>query len=317
MKVAVIGAGAWGRNLIRNLHDLGALAAVAEHHAEAREQLAAQYPGLPLHADQTAILTDAGIQGVVIGTPAPTHFALASAAILAGKDVFVEKPMTLNSRDARELVKLAKKHKRILMTGHLLLYQPAIRWIKQFLDEGRLGTLYSLHQERMDLGRAQPVENVLWALGVHDLAVLLYLVGKHPKRIRASGHRVLSPDVEDDVYVHMEFPGGVRANLHNSWLWPEKQRRLVVVGSDGMLVYDEVAQTIMLHRKSIDSDLKNRDEGSEMVYQGHGQPLRLELQHFLNRMADRKPPLSSGESAIEVIKVLEAASGMLDNWETK
>jgi predicted dehydrogenase len=312
-KVAVLGAGHWGRNLIRNLHELGELAAVAEHHAEVRAQLVAEYPALPLHAEPDAILADRSIQGVLISTPSPTHYAVAKQALQAGKDVFVEKPMTLNSRDAEELVALAKREGRVLMTGHLLLFQPAVRWIKQFLDSGQLGTLYSLHQERMDLGRAQPVENVLWALGVHDLAVLLYLVGAHPHRIRASGHHVLTPGVEDDVYVHMEFPSGVRANLHNSWLWPVKRRRLVVVGSAGMLVYNEVHQKVVHYRKRIGADLKNIDEGSELVFEGHGQPLRLELEHFLECMQTRATPLASGESAIEVIKVLEAAAGMLEN----
>lgn len=313
MKVAVIGAGLWGRNLIRNLRDMNVLAAVAEHHDDARKSISSEYPGIAVHRDHTTIFADRSIDAVLIGTPSPTHFAMAKEALRAGKDVFVEKPMTLNSKDAKELVRLAKKHKRILMTGHLLLYQPAVRWIKEFLDAGKLGQLYSLHQERMDLGRAQPVENVLWALGVHDIAVLLYLVGTHPKRVRASGHRVLTPSVEDDVYVHMEFPGGVRANLHNSWLWPVKRRRLVVVGSSGMLVYNEVKQTVVHYRKRIGPDLKNRDEGSELVFEGHGQPLRLELEHFIDCIKTRAAPLSSGESAVEVIKALEAAAAMLDN----
>ena len=292
---------------------MNVLAAVAEHHDDVRAQLAAEYPNLPLHRDQAAILADRSISGVLIGTPSPTHFAVAKEALQAGKDVFVEKPMTLNSRDAEALVGIANAEGRVLMTGHLLLFQPAIRWIKECLDARKLGQLYSLHQERMDLGRAQPVENVLWALGVHDIAVLLYLVGTQPQRIRASGHRVLTPGVEDDVYVHMEFPGGVRANLHNSWLWPSKRRRLVVVGSEGMLVYNEVRQTVTLHRKSIGPDLRNRDDGSEQVFDGHGQPLRLELEHFLDCMRTRATPLASGQSAVEVIKALEAAASMLDN----
>jgi predicted dehydrogenase len=313
MKVAVIGAGAWGRNLIRNLHEMGVLAAVAEHHADTRQQLAEAYPGLALHTEPGPLFGDSAIRGVLIGTPSPTHYAVARQALRAGKDVFVEKPMTLNSADAEDLVTLAKKQNAILMTGHLLLFQPAVRWIKDFLDAGKLGSLYSLHQERMDLGRAQPVENVLWALGVHDLAVLLYLVGARPERIRASGHHVLTPGVEDDVYVHMEFPSGVRANLHNSWLWPVKRRRLVVVGSNGMLVYNEVHQKVIHYRRRIGSDLKNQDEGSELVFEGHGQPLRLELEHFLGCMSTRAQPLASGESAIEVIKALEVAAGMLEH----
>lgn len=308
MKVAVIGVGNWGKNLVSNLRSLGALAAVAEASPELRSGLAAQYPEVPLYKDHRPLLLESTITAIAVATPAPTHYTVVKDALLAGKDVFVEKPITLSTRDAQELVDLAQARGRVMMVGHLLLYQPALQWIKGYLDSGALGTLYSLHQERLNLGRARSVENALWSLGVHDVAVLLHLVGRAPSRIKVTGQPSLQPGVEDDVYLHLDFMGGIQAHLHTSWLWPEKRRRLVVVGSEGMLVYDELEQTVLLHRKGITPDLNNRDEGYEVVFQGHGEPLRLELEHFLARLEDRRPPLSDGSSGVEVVRVLEEAT---------
>ena len=304
--IAAIGAGAWGRNIVRNLSELGALAAVAEAVSELREELAEQYPDVPLHDDYRALLADESIDAVTIATPAPTHFEVASAALTAGKDVFVEKPMTLTSAESAELVDLAEGNdQRVLMVGHLLLYQPAIQWIKKQLDEGMLGEVFSLHQERLKLGRARYIENVTWSLGVHDLAVLLYLIDEDPDSVFASGHCGLQEKVEDDVYVHLHFPSGIRAHLHNSWLWPENRRGLTIVGEKGMLVYDEVNQRVIHHRKTINAELNNEDFGEEIVFSGSGQPLALELQHFIDCCRERSTPLSDGRSGHRVVEVLE------------
>lgn len=311
MKVAAIGAGAWGKHIIRSLAELDVLAAVVDLSADKCTEFAQTYPGIATHQDYREAV-EADYDAFAIATPVPLHYEIARAALEADKDVLVEKPMTTNSRQAESLVKLAEQRERILMVGHLLLYQPAIAWIKEFLDTGKLGELYSVHQERLGLGRARPLENVLWDSGVHDLAVLLLLVDNVPCGIRASGHRIVQPTVEDDVYVHLEFPCGVRANLHSSWLWPETRRRLVVRGTGGMLVYDELEQTVTLHRKGITPDLHNRDDGSEIVRRGNGEPLKLELQHFLARVQDRQPPLSNGRSALQVIEVLEQVSRLLE-----
>ncbi len=312
MKVAAIGAGAWGKNIIRSLSELDVLAAVIDLSPEKCAEYAQIYPAITTHRDyREAVAAD--YDAFVIATPTPLHYEIARAALEADKDVLIEKPMTATSLQAKTLVQLAEERGRILMAGHLLLYQPAINWIKEFLDAGKLGPLYSVHQERLGLGRARPLENVLWDSGVHDLAVLLMLVGNVPCGIRASGHRIVQPTVEDDVYVHLEFPCGVRANLHSSWLWPETQRRLVVRGAEGMLVYDELEQSVTLHRKGITPDLHNRDDGSEIILRGNGQPLKLELQHFLERVQDRQPPLSDGRSALQVIEVLEQVSRLLES----
>ncbi|MDB5098498.1 MAG: Gfo/Idh/MocA family oxidoreductase [Cyanobacteria bacterium RYN_339] len=309
--VAVIGAGNWGKNLVTNFHALGVLASVSEASPALREGLFKQYPDLPVYADYQEVLAG-DVPAVAIATPVPTHYPIAKEALLAGKDVFVEKPITLSLAEAEDLAELARKLDRVLMVGHLLLYQPAIQWIKQYLAAGELGTVHSLHQERMNLGRARTVENVLWSFGVHDVAVLLHLVGAAPTHIQATGQRVLQAKVEDDVYLHLGFPQGVQAHLHTSWLWPERRRGLTVVGSLGMLVYDEIAQTVTLHKKGITPDLANRDYGAEVVFSGSGEPLKLELQHFLDRVADRAAPLSDGASGVEVVRVLAEASRQLE-----
>ncbi len=316
MKVGLIGAGGWGKNLARTLYELGALGGIAELRPEVRAELNALYPGVPLFPDHSKILASA-LPAVAIATPAATHFALAKEALLAGKHVFVEKPLALKAAQAEELVALARETGRALMVGHLLLYQPAIRWIKEFLEAGGLGELWSLHQERLNLGRARTVENALWSLGVHDVAVLLYLVGQAPEKVVAQGQAVLQIGVEDEVYLHMRFPGGTQAHIHASWLWPEKRRRLVIVGSKGMLVYDEIEQAVVFHHKGINPDLTNRDEGAELAFRGHGEPLALELAHFLECLAEGKRPLSDGESALPVIRVLEEATRQLEGARSR
>lgn len=312
-KIAVIGAGAWGKNLVRNFHDLGALAAVMDPTESVRAYNAQEY-GVPTYDDYQAVLDNPDLDGIAIATPVPTHHEMGLRALKAGKDVYIEKPITHTAAECAELVEVAEAEGRILMAGHLLLYQPATGFIKETIESGQLGDLYGVHLERLTLGRVRSFESVLWDLSVHDLAVILFLAGgQSPSAIRADGHRILRKELEDDVYIRFDFPGGARADLHTSWLWPEMQRRMIVRGSKAMLVYDEVAQTVTLHRKSIGEDLQNVDEGSEVIYEGHAQPLRLELEHFLERMDDRQPARSDGRSALEVMRVLERISDILDS----
>ena len=299
-----VGAGAWGKNIVRNLDELGVLSGIVEGNNDLLNAYANDHAGLSLYADRRAALAS-DCDAVAIATPTPAHYEIAMAAIAAGKDVFVEKPMTHSSAQAREMVEAAEAGGRILMVGHLLMYQPAIAWIREYVAAGEIGELFSIRHERLNLGRARSAENVIWDIGVHDMAIMLYLVGSAPERVRGTGHRMLGLPVEDEVHVHLEFANGVRGNLHTSWLWPETNRRTILRGSRGMLVYDEVAQTVTNHRKWIDEDLQNRDEGSEVVHRGDGQPLKLELQHFLDCVADRSTPRSDGRSALAVIETLE------------
>lgn len=311
MRVGVIGAGHWGRNLVHTFHALGALAAVAEVSPERTAALQQQYPGVPTCPDYRQLL-ETDIPAVAIATPAQTHYQVARDALAAGKDVFVEKPLTLAAAEAEDLVTLARAGGRVLMVGHLLLFQPAIQWLKTYLDSGALGTIHSLHQERLNLGRARAFENVLWSFGVHDIAVLLYLAGGPPAGMQATGQCVLQPAIADDVHLHLAFAGNTHAHLHVSWLWPEKQRRLTVVGSRGMLLYDELAQTVTLHRKSIGADLAHHDAGSEVLFHGSGEPLRLELEHFLAALQTRQTAPADGANGAAVVRVLESATRLLE-----
>lgn len=309
-KVVVVGAGGWGANHVRTFNELGALGAVADVDPGRRRHLEAQLPGIEVMEGPDAVWRSKW-PAVVLATPVPTHFELAKQALLAGKDVFVEKPLTLQVKEAEELVELAEERNRILMVGHLLLYQPAIRWLKEQLEQGLIGDIISLHQERLSLGRVRSAENALWSLGVHDIAVLLYLVGETPVRVTATGQAALQLGIEDDVHVHMAFPNEVQAHLHCSWLWPERRRSLSIVGTTGMLVYDELAQTVMLHRKRVLADLNISDDGAEVVFTGDGRPLTIECEHFLDSLQQRTLPLSDGRSGVEVVRVLEQAQGQL------
>jgi|LSQX01.1.fsa_nt_gb predicted dehydrogenase len=310
MTVGVIGAGSWGRNLVRTFYLLGELAAVAELNPDIRQGLAAEYPGVCLYRDYRDLLAE-DVPAVIIATPAPTHHAIAREALLAGKDVFVEKPLALSGAEAAELVKIAGRHNRILMTGHLLLYQPAIRRVKDYLESGALGRIAFFAQERLKFGRVRAAENVLWSFGVHDIAVLLYLVGQKPQKVAATGRCFLQENIEDAVHVHLRFAGGVQAHLHVSWLWPETRRRLTIAGSEAMLTYDEGEQKVTLHKKRVASGLQHCDEGAVVLFRGSDEPLLLECRHFLECVKERRQPLSDGKSALEVIEVLEAVGRKL------
>lgn len=314
MKIAVFGAGHWGKNLIKGFHSLGALGAIVETEAQKRDEFLKLYPEVPVVGSFDDLK---GITAVAIATPVTTHFALAKTALEKGYDVFVEKPITLSSEDADGLCRLAAEKSRVLMVGHLLLYQPAIRWIAQYLKEGGLGKVLSLHQARLNLGKARTAENALWSLGVHDVAVLLNLVGSSPQKVVAVGHKALPTGVEDDVHLHLEFAGGVRAHLHSSWLWPTRSRELTIIGEKGMLVFDELKGVVTLHKKTIDAAFANQDQGEEVVFKQEGEPLRFELQHFLDRLADRKAPLSDGQNGLEVVRVMEKANEQLGVGKAK
>lgn len=309
-RIAVIGAGHWGKNLIQTLYKMGELAAIADSEPVRYEAISALYPDVPIYQSYLPLLKS-NIPAVAIATPVSTHYKIAREALLAGKDVFVEKPITLSVSDGEELVKLAAVNGKLLMTGHLLLYQPAVQSMKKIIGSGKIGQLYSLHQRRAKLGRVRSVENVLWSFGVHDIAVLLYLIGSPPEQLAVSAQSMLQPDIEDDVYLHLTFPGNMQAHLHTSWLWPEQERRLIAIGSQGMLIYDETKQLVTLHHKGIEHDLSNRNTGSEIVFEGDQQPLKLELNHFLDCISTRQAPLSDGKSGVNVIGIIDEAMRML------
>ena len=305
MRIALIGGGEWGKNLIRNLSDLCVLSHVVDKDPSSLELFSKKYPCIECF-DNYELLLESNIDAVVIATPAHSHYEIALAFLKAGKDVFIEKPMTLCSEEAKELVDVAQLGGAILMVGHMLLYQPAIQFIKSYLDQGHVGQIYHLHQERLKLGRVRSKENVVWSLGVHDIAVLIYLVGSAPQDIKCSAHSGVQGLIEDDAYLHMTFESGIIAHLHSSWLWPDNSRCMRIIGSRGMVVYNEMNQSVTLHKKRIGKDLENIDEGEELLFEGSSQPLRLEMEHFIHCIKTRENPISDGLSGLTVIQVLES-----------
>jgi len=313
VKIAVIGGGKWGKNIIRTLYQLGVLAAVADSSEDVCKEIKVSYPEIHVATDYQTVL-NSDITAVVIATPVPSHYRIAKDSLAAGKDVFIEKPMTLSQAEAEELVVLSEQAKKILMVGHLLLYQPAVQWIKDRLDAGLLGEVSGIHQERLGLGRARETENVLWDLGVHDLAVILYLTGTNPRISQITGQSRLRPNIEDDIYLHLTVNDHLQAHLHISWLWPKQHRQLTITGTKGMLVYNELEQTVTLYRNGINkSDLSTWDQGAELVYKGDGTPLVREMEHFITCVKERKNPISNGPSGVAVLKLLEEASQRLKN----
>lgn len=314
-KVAVVGAGRWGWNLARNLRDMGVLTAVADGDPGVRARVGAELDGVASFQSLEEVLAS-DVDAVVIATPAPTHAELATRSLRAGKHVLVEKPFTLTIEDAEAVVREAKTAGRILMVGHLLLYQPAILWLKDFLSSGAIGRVASLYQDRLNLGTVRKAENSLWSLGVHDIAAILFLVGELPVRVDAWGQDITQRGVQDDMHLHMEFPSGVEGHIHNSWLWPERRRRLTIVGTAGMVVYDESDQCVRLHRRYVNPDLSVADDGEELLFVGDGQPLRRELEHFVECICTGAEPRSSGLGAVEVVGVLAMADEQLREMQS-
>jgi predicted dehydrogenase len=308
--IAAVGAGAWGKNIVRTLHQMGALHSIVEPSPALRDAASTACPGVPAVSHISEILGNDSIRAVTLATPAPTHHSLAKACLLAGKDVFVEKPMTLTAAEAEDLVTTADQLGRVLMTGHLLLYKPAVVFLRNWLAAGHLGRIFSYHQERMKLGKARAVENALWSLGVHDVAALLFIANATPSHVSFSGHCGLQPGIEDDTYLHMTFPDGRAAHLHNSWLWPEDRRGLRIIGELGMLSYDEKSESVTLHRKTIDHALNHSDAGAELLFSAPQdfQALRAELEHFTDCINSRATPRSCGRNGLDVIRVLERAA---------
>ena len=301
MKVAVVGCGYWGKNLVRNCHALGVLGGVVDLSSAARAAAQAIAP-VPAHETIDPILDDRSIDGVVIATPAETHVAITRRALLAGKDVLCEKPLALRYDDARDVVKLARDRNRVLMVGHTLEYHPAIHTLQQLIAGGQLGAIRYIYSNRLNLGRVRREENILWSFAPHDIAVILRLVRALPFQVSATGGAWLQPNVADVTVTQMRFDNGVSAHVFVSWLNPFKEQRLVIVGSHGMATFDDVRRELVLHDQA--------GAGTPIQYAAD-EPLRLECQAFVDAIASRRPPLTDGDSALRVLRVLEAAQRSL------
>ena len=326
INVAVVGVGGWGKNLARNYYQLpeANLRYVCDLDRDKLANIQKQYPGTQVTDRFQDVLGDTDVQAVVISTTGPTHFALAREALLAEKDVYVEKPFVLNVKEAEELTELAEKRSRILMVGHLLEYHPVVTRLKQLIDSGDLGKVYYVYSQRLNLGTVREDENALWNFAPHDISSILYLLGKYPTDVSARGQSYLQDGVEDVVFLTLSFPDNTMAHIHVSWLDPHKVRKLTIVGSDKMAVFDDLESTEKL--KIYDKGAKLSQEYETFAeylglrfgditipYVQSGEPLQIECLHFLNCVAERVRPRSDGEDGLRVVRVLSAAQESLEN----
>ncbi len=321
--IAVIGAGYWGMNLIRNFFELGSLKAVSDKSASSLKQINTLYPSCKTFPSLNDVISRKDIDGIVIATPAETHFILAREALLSGKHVFVEKPMTLTEKDAEELIALANKHRLILMVGHLLQYHPAFVKLKEMASAGELGRIHYIYSHRLNLGKIRREENILWSFAPHDISMILALAGEEPEIIQATGGYYLHKKIADVTTTHLEFSSGLKAHVFVSWLHPFKDQKLVVVGDRKMAVFDDTLPweeklLIYPHQVKWENNLPIPDRGTpEKVFIPFSEPLKVECRHFLDCITKKKQPVTDGKEGLQVLKVLNAAQRSLNGNGTR
>lgn len=322
--LAVVGAGSWGKNLVRNFAHLPSveLRYVCDRRPAVQSAIAAQHPAVRVVSEMEIVLSDPEVHGVVIATEAPTHAALAQQALEAGKDVFVEKPLTLTSHEGLSLCRRAEEEGRILMVGHLLLYHPAIEALQRAAGNGELGELLYLSSQRLNLGIVRREENAFWSLAPHDISVANALFGAAPIAVSATGGAYLQAErgIEDVVFATLFYPEGKVAHIHVSWLDPHKTRALTVVGSRKMAVFDDGSdRKLAIFDKGAELPLPDRREDPVRLRSGEGscvdlpsiEPLRRECEAFVEAIHTRARPLADGWSGLAVVRVLEAATSSL------
>lgn len=325
IRAAVIGAGYWGPNLARNLEEMSItdLVAVVDKSPERTGKIAERFPNIQVF-DSYDKLFDLGLDAVIIATPPKTHFHIAKDCLEHGLNVLVEKPLTLLSEDSETLIKIAESKNLVLMVGHVYEYNSAVAYIKELIDSGELGDIYYIDAVRASLGLFQPDLNVMWDLAPHDLSIILHLLGQFPTAISANGGSYVLNylGIHDLVYVHMDFPNGTIANLRSSWLDPDKTRRITVVGSKKMLIFDDVAlEKIKVFDKGVDIHPDTDNYGNFQAHYRYGdaltphiqwqEPLRAECEHFIQCIIDGKTPITDGHNGLRVVKLLEAADQSL------
>lgn len=322
IKISVVGAGYWGKNLVRNFHALGALHSICDTDAERLEAWGKDYPDVRRVSAYSGILKDTEIQAVAIATPAETHANLVREALLAGKDVYVEKPLCLTVEEGIEINRLAKQEGRILMVGHLLWYHPAVLRLKDLIDSGELGRIQYIYSNRLNIGKIRREENILWSFAPHDISVILGLLREMPEQVQSQGGNYLHQKIADTTVSLLSFPSGVKAHIYVSWLHPFKEQKLVVVGDQKMAVFDDTAtweEKLALYPHRIDwkGNVPVAHKADvEFVQLKQQEPLRAECVHFLECVKNRKIPRTDGAEGLRVLRVLEQCQRALENSVT-
>ncbi len=322
-RVGQVGAGAWGKNLLRNFasSENAELICCCDGDPAALQRAKENYPSLEITDDFSRLLRD-DIDAIVVATPPASHFELCQAALAAGKDVFVEKPLVLHSEDGETLRRLAGEHDRILMVGHIMIYHPAVRWLRESIARRDLGEIYYLLATRVNLGKVRNIENAMWSFAPHDISIIRYLLNEDPVMVSTTGKAYLQPGIEDVVFMTLHFGGRVMAHIHVSWLDPHKIRQLTVVGQKKMAVFSDTdpAEKVKVYDKGVDAKL-DYDTYAEYLALRTGdisiprvdnrEPLKEEIEHFLACVRERKQPRSDVVDGLRVLRVLEAGQQSL------
>jgi predicted dehydrogenase len=319
IRVGQVGLGYWGPNLARNFDLLGELSWLCDLDEEHLQTIGRRHPNAQLTTRYEDLLADPELDAIVVATPVPTHAALAKQALEAGKHVFVEKPMAMNGADAEELVTLAEERKLVLMPGHLLIYHPAVRKLKELADSGELGDIRYVYGNRQNHGKIRTNENAMWSLGVHDLSVILYLIDEEPTEVYAHGNAFLNEGVEDVVFCYLRFPSGKIAHMHLSWLDPHKMRKMTLVGSKKMVVFDdmELDRKVTIFDKSeakpatTYGEWQTRTGDIYIPKIANDEPLRLECEHFLALVRGEGDRSKTAHDGLVVVRALERLQSSL------
>jgi len=315
--IGLIGAGAWGKNHLRNLHNMGVLKCVLETSKNVIGQRKSEFPDVEFTNDEKSFLDNPGIKGVVIAAPAEKHYELTKKCLLAGKDVLVEKPLALKVEEGTELVEIAEKNKRVLMVGHILQYHSAVIKLKEMIDDGELGQIRYIYSNRLNIGKLRTEENVLWSFAPHDISlIIMFMDGEEPINVETHGGSFINKDIFDTTLTTIEFKNGVKGHVFVSWLHPYKEQKLVVVGSEKMVVFDDVSkEKLFIYPHKI-----KWEKGKIPVAKKEDfitldielkQPLEEELKHFVDCVETREEPKTDGVEGLTVLKVLEKAQKKL------
>ena len=315
--IGLIGAGAWGKNHLRNLNNLGVLKCVLESSNDIINQRKKEFPEVEYVRDLDFFLKKKEIEGVVIAAPAETHYDLTKKCLLAGKDVLVEKPLALKVEEGEELIKIAFGNKRILMVGHILQYHSAVIKLKEMVDNGDLGKIRYIYSNRLNIGKLRTEENVLWSFAPHDISLIIMLMdGEEPLKVEAHGGSYINKDIYDTTMTSIEFKNGIKGHVFVSWLHPFKEQKLVVVGSEKMVVFDDVSkEKLFIYSHKIKWQKGKIPIAEKVDFTTVDlellQPLEEELKHFIDCMKTRKIPKTDGKEGLTVLKVLEQAQNKL------
>lgn len=307
--IGLVGSGYWGKNILRNLYELNVLHSVCDFNNKIIEERKKFFPNVNYSTNYGDLLGNDDVKAIVIATPAVTHYELARKAILANKDVFIEKPMTTSTKDAEDLVRLTEEKGRIIMVGHILQYHPAVIKLKELISQGVIGDILYLYAHRVNVGKIRTDENVWWSLSPHDISLLLMLINSEPYKTHYQGISFINKGIDDIVLVSLEFEKGIKGHIFVSWWHPNKEQKLVVIGTQGMLIFDDITKEKLFyypHKIEWNNGIPQaKKEDVQVIPVENKEPLKEEMIHFIECVKERKKPKTDGYEGLRVMKVLE------------